>query len=145
MFDHIHEAKLKVEEIFPEHKGKTPIVFEVEPMGAPRMTRRDKWAKRLVVTRYFAVREELKYNANLINFEIADSHAHVIFFLPMPSSWSNKKKSDFLYKPHRLKPDKDNLEKFFNDALAKEDCYIWDGRVSKLWAYQGMIFVYPNA
>jgi Holliday junction resolvase RusA-like endonuclease len=142
MSDHIHKAQLAVEEIFPEHKGKSPIVFEVEPMGAPRMTQRDRWAKRPVVVRYFTARDHIKLLANLIKFEVPESHSHVIFFIPMSQSWSKKKKEDLLYKPHRLRPDKDNLEKFYNDALAKEDCYIWDGRESKLWSEIGMVMVY---
>ena len=42
-------------------------------------------------------------------------------------------------KPHRMKPDKDNLEKGFLDSILKEDSVVWDGRVTKLWGEKGKI------
>ena len=42
---------------------------------------------------------------------------------------------------HQAKPDKDNLEKGFWDALFEEDEAVWDARVSKFWAYEGAILL----
>ncbi|KNE88062.1 hypothetical protein PSTG_18543, partial [Puccinia striiformis f. sp. tritici PST-78] len=58
---------------------------------------------------------------------------HVTFVLPMPDSWSKKKRTEMAGKPHQQKPDKDNLEKALLDAIFEDDCRILDGRVTKVW------------
>lgn len=42
-------------------------------------------------------------------------------------------------KPHQQRPDKDNFEKAFLDAVCEEDSHIWDGRETKLWSEEGAI------
>ena len=66
---------------------------------------------------------------------------HVIFVIPMPKSWSKKKKVQMHGQPNRQIPDKDNLEKALLDALYEQDCGMWDGRVTKVWGYLGEIIV----
>jgi len=39
------------------------------------------------------------------------------FHMPIPKSWSKKKKKEMLHKPHTFKPDISNLIKFYEDAL----------------------------
>ena len=110
------------------------MAFSVLPMGAPRMVRSDKWRKRPVVLRYFDYRAQLQLQAGTW---VPEPHSMwLIFLLPMPESWTNKKKTDMRYAPHQQKPDKDNLEKGFLDAFG-EDQHIWDGRVSKIWVPAG--------
>ena len=72
---------------------------------------------------------------------IPDSGSHITFILPMPESWSKKKKDRMRFKPHQQKPDKDNLEKGLLDAIFEEDCRVWDSRVSKRWGDQGEIWI----
>ncbi len=111
------------------------MIFHINPVGAPRMTRRDKWAKRLCVVRYFAYRNELvKQARGWIPGVVLD----VTFYLPMPKSWSNKKKSKFAGKPHQNKPDIDNLVKGFLDAFG-EDKQVWSICAKKTWDYEGRI------
>lgn len=40
-----------------------------------------------------------------------------IFAMPIPSSWSKKKREEMLCKPHTQKPDMDNLQKLVYDAI----------------------------
>ena len=50
--------------------------------------------------------------------------ANIDFFMPLPSSWSAKKKSSHIGQPHSFKPDLDNLIKFICDCatgIAYED------------------------
>lgn len=61
----------------------------------------------------------------------------------MPKSWTLKKKRKTVGQPHKQKPDKDNLEKALLDAVYDEDCCVWDGRVTKLWGWTGMIIIIP--
>lgn len=113
--------------------------FKVNPVGKPRMSQSDKWnwKNRPCVLRYYQYKAKLQSQAN--GFKVPDSFYHLVFYIPMPKSWSKRKKEEMNGKPHQQKPDKDNLEKAFLDALCSEDSYIWDGRVTKIWAYEGKI------
>ncbi len=64
---------------------------------------------------------------------------HIIFVLPMPASWSEKKKREMIMQAHQTRPDKDNLEKALLDAIFEEDSHVWDGRVTKIWGTEGCI------
>ena len=112
-------------------------VFNITPLGKPRMTRADKWKKRPEVLRYRAFCDEVRLN----NVSLPESGYHVIFVLPMPPSWSKKKRSLMDGKPHQQQPDKDNLEKALLDAIFGEDSHIWDGRVTKIWGETGQMII----
>lgn len=73
------------------------------------------------------------------NIEIPDAGAHITFHLPMPASWSEKKKQKMEGQAHQQVPDSDNLVKALLDALFGNDSHIWDYRVTKLWARAGAI------
>lgn len=111
-------------------------VYEITPVPAPRMTRRDKWLDpaRPCVQRY------RDYASLLQTFDIQIPVPYkVTFYLPMPVSWSKKKKKAMDGQPHTQTPDKDNLEKAFLDGLLKEDSHIWSGWAEKRWGYYGRI------
>jgi Holliday junction resolvase RusA-like endonuclease len=111
--------------------------YDITPMGKPRMTQRDKWKKRPVVERYFAFRDQVR----LQGIQLPEYGYYIVFVLPMPKSWSKKKKAEMDRKPHQQRPDKDNLEKALLDAVFKDDCRVWDGRVTKIWGREGKIIV----
>lgn len=106
----------------------------VTPMGAPRMTRRDKWKRRPCVVEYFAFRDAVRAESARAGLTLPDSGYHVTFYLPPPASWSAKKKAAHEGQPHQSKPDKDNLEKALLDALFEDDSHVWDGRATKRWS-----------
>lgn len=112
-------------------------VYNITPLGKPRMTRADKWKKRPEVLRYRAFCDEVRLN----KVTLPESGYHVIFVLPMPPSWSKKKRALMDGEPHQQKPDKDNLEKALLDALFGEDSHIWDGRVTKIWGETGKMII----
>lgn len=111
--------------------------YYVDPMGKPRMTRSDKWNQRDCVMRYRAFKDAVR----AAGIKIPEDGYHIVFVIPMPASWSIKRRADMVGKPHQTKPDKDNLEKALLDAVFEEDSHIWDGRVSKIWGYGGEIRV----
>lgn len=115
--------------------------YHITPIPKPRMTQSDKWKKRPPVLRYRAFCDEVRLN----RISLPESHYHVIFVIPMPPSWSKKKRSEMDGKPHQTKPDKDNLEKALLDAIFEDDCRIWDGRVTKLWGEAGKIIIQEMA
>lgn len=112
-------------------------IFTITPMGKPRMTRADKWKKRPEVMRYRAFCDEVRLN----NIPFPEAGGHITFILPMPQSWSKKKREQFNGKPHQSKPDFDNLIKALSDAIFADDAHIWDCRVTKLWGEKGQIII----
>lgn len=61
----------------------------------------------------------------------------VLFFLPMPTTWSAKKKKSMHLRPHIIKPDRSNLLKFLEDCgtgiMYHDDCNLYSGDVIKLY------------
>lgn len=111
-------------------------VLHIMPVSKPRMTQSDKWKKRAITTKYWGYKDELR-EASII---LPESY-HLHFILPVSASWSAKKKAAHIGKPHTNKPDKDNLEKGFLDALYKDDSGVWTGQVSKWWGEKGAIII----
>lgn len=111
--------------------------YNITGIGKPRMMRHRRCNATPAAERYWAFKEEVKIN----NVKLPDCGYHLFFILPMPKSWSKKKKEEMNGRPHQQKPDKDNLEKALLDAVFKDDSAIWDGRVTKVWGYEGKIIV----
>lgn len=111
------------------------MIYPVTPQPKPRMTRSDRWKQRPAVLKYRAYKDELR----LRKLSVPDSGAHITFVLPMPRSWSQKKRMAMAGQPHQQKPDVDNLHKGLLDALFTEDCQVWDHRITKVWGEQGAI------
>jgi Holliday junction resolvase RusA-like endonuclease len=95
------------------------------------MTRRDIWARRACVLRYYRYKDALL--AQLGDFELGDSFK-VVFVIAT-------KKRSLWGKPHQLRPDIDNLTKSFLDSLMKEDKTIYRVDASKEWGESGRVIV----
>lgn len=104
--------------------------YAITPVSAPRMTRSDKWKNRPSVVRYRAFCDAARYQRITIT-----NGDHVLFLLPMPHSWSVKKKAAHAGAPHTQRPDIDNLAKALLDALFDEDSHIHDIRLTKIWGH----------
>ena len=115
----------------------TMQIVDVTPVTKPRQTKRDKWKQRPCVMRYRAYADHLR--AKML--DIPECGYHLIFIMPMPKSWSKKKRDAMRGKQHQQTPDKDNLEKAVLDALYGDDSCVWDGRVSKFWGDKGRVIV----
>lgn len=111
--------------------------YPITPVPKPRMTRSDKWNKRDCVLRYRAFADECR----LRGIRVPEQGAHITFVLPMPQSWSKKKRAEMAGKPHQQRPDVDNLHKSLLDALYDDDCTVWDCRISKRWGESGKIII----
>lgn len=111
------------------------IFFDVEPIGKPRMTQRDKWMKRPAVMRYRAFCDELrlKFKEKIKNQNFTE--ISIVFYIKPPKSWSRKKVEQNLGKPHKQKPDIDNMLKAVLDALLVDgDEMVWKVCAFKLWS-----------
>jgi len=113
--------------------------FDCNPVGKPRMTQRDKWADRPIVSRYYAYKDTLALQRR--GWVMQRSGLHIYFCMPMPPSWSKRKTEKMAYSPHMQTPDIDNLVKAFFDALTLEDKDIWNLQATKLWSKLGRIFI----
>ena len=112
--------------------------YDITPLPKPRMTQADSWKQRPCVQRYWAFKDEVQVRGVRVPF----GGAHVTFVLPMPKSWSKGKKRIMDGKPHRAKPDIDNLLKGLLDAVyPDDDSAVWDIRATKRWGEQGMILL----
>ena len=87
-----------------ETKTRTIVCF-TNPIGKPRMTRRDKWAQRPCVLRYRAFADELRLAAGKLPDDVYG--VAVTAYLPIPKSWSKQKRLAHLGIDHRTWPDID--------------------------------------
>lgn len=110
--------------------------LDIVPIPKPRMTQRDRWAKRPAVVTYYAYCDKLR---ELLPEYRVPEELELEFGIPMPASWSAKKRGQLAGKPHTQRPDIDNLCKAYMDALCENDSYIHTLRASKVWSEQGYI------
>ena len=71
-----------------------------------------------------------------------DEYVDAVYFIPMPNSWSEKKKERMNGLPCKVQPDTDNITKAIKDALRKQDSDVWFEKAEKRWAYKGSIIIY---
>jgi len=119
---------------------KTIKRYPIKPVPKPRMTQRDKWAKRPVVVRYFAFKDQVR----ALKVELPKRKSHVVFIIEMPRTWTKRKKLKMVGSPHEQKPDLDNMIKALGDAVYDDDSAISDIRASKFWGIKGEIIIYSE-
>lgn len=113
---------------------RSPIICAGPIMGKPRMTQRDKWAKRPTVMRYYEFKSRLKsYFSGHMQDLVGARELSWVAYIGMPYSWSLKKKKEMAGKPHLSKPDRDNIDKAILDSLFEDDSRIWRGSMEKRW------------
>jgi Holliday junction resolvase RusA-like endonuclease len=110
------------------------------------MVRSDKWKKRTITDSYWAFKSELKLKANIAGLKTLPQEIQSIcFIVPMPNSWSEKKKKAFEGMPHTQRPDLDNFLKGVQDCLCSEDSHIWRiCYLSKVWGRYGQLIIEIN-
>jgi Holliday junction resolvase RusA-like endonuclease len=115
------------------------MIVYLTPVAKPRMTRSDKWKKRPVTDRYWKFKNEWKKQ---VPSALDLNYKQIEFVMPMPKSWSKKKRAEMDGKPHTQKPDLDNLLKGIGDAHYQDDSVIHclDG-IKKTWGVAGFIVI----
>ena len=121
----------------PDAGAIPPVqILDVTPVPAPRQSRRDAWAPRPCVLRYRAMRDHLR----MLRAQVPE-RVVMIFYLPMPPSWSTAKRIAHAGTPHRQKPDADNLLKATIDAVVADDAAHYDERSIKVWSWAPRIVI----
>lgn len=109
------------------------------PMGKPRQTRKDRWNPQPAVMRYRSWADLARlYAGKLPAPETILRLDWTAFFVP-PRSWKKADREAALGTLHRVKPDRDNIDKAVLDALFTRDQAIADGRLTKLWATEARL------
>tara|TARA_R100001443_G_C3252267_1_gene153554 strand:- start:46 stop:348 length:303 start_codon:yes stop_codon:yes gene_type:complete len=88
--------------------------------------------------KYRKFADELRAFCKKHNF-VPGEELEMEFHIPMPKSWSKKKKAEMEGKPNRSRPDSDNLAKAVLDALLPEDSTVWSLNIIKRWSREGYI------
>jgi Holliday junction resolvase RusA-like endonuclease len=114
------------------------MIYPIKPMAKPRMTRSDKWKQRACVVRYRAFKDECKRQGLVVHDSV-----DVTYVVPMPASWSAKKRAQMSGRPHQQKPDLDNFDKALLDAVFIDDSHVWQLHSRKVWGEQGSIMISP--
>ncbi len=112
------------------------MIYAVAPVAKPRMTQRDKWKKRACVLRYRAFCDKVRALRVAL-----PQPCRVVFYLPMPRSWSETRKVKSDGEPHAVRPDLDNLCKALFDAVCRNDAHLWNVQAEKRWGLKPRIEV----
>ena len=100
----------------------------------PRERLRPPGLKRLLrLEKYNQYKIDLSAEAKIKNFVMPPVGASVTFFIPVPPSWSKKKKKLHHGRFHQSTPDLNNLTKAFEDGLLAEDKQLAHYELSKRW------------
>ena len=117
------------------------ITLNIVPVAKPRMTQSDKWKKRPATEKYWKYKDDLKMLCFLCRWQPKED-LDIKFVIPMPTSWSEKKRVEMDGKPHTQRPDLDNLIKAFKDALLIEDSHVHTyHNMKKNWGRNGAIIL----
>jgi Holliday junction resolvase RusA-like endonuclease len=119
------------------------LVIEIEPMGAPRVTRNSRWGNKKVegaIERYDVLKAKIKGDCALLGYKLSGKLT-VRFELTMPKSWSKKDRDLHRGRPHQSKPDLDNMIKAVMDAFGADDSHVHTITASKIWAEKGRIVI----
>lgn len=116
-------------------KRTTVIIVHGNPVGKPRMTRRDKWKQRPCVLRYREWADRLRASAGLKGKVLLRHPMRLSFtaYFEMPKSWSKRKRAEHEGQPHLQKADSDNVLKAILDALFENDQFVYGGAFEKFW------------
>jgi Holliday junction resolvase RusA-like endonuclease len=87
----------------------------LRPAGLKRLLR---------IERYNNYKLEIAAEAKKKQFKMPAIGAGITFFIPVPKSWSNKKKKQYHGSFNQSTPDLDNYLKALIDSLVSEDKYI---------------------
>ncbi|MGG3572843.1 RusA family crossover junction endodeoxyribonuclease [Bacillus gobiensis] len=114
------------------------FTIPIVPMGAVRMTHKGKFKDKNAqkyLTYKSAIQWQLKQQLKGHQLIIGPVHVDIWFNMPIPASWSCKKKAAAVGTRHCKKPDIDNLTKGLFDSLNQ---LIWadDNQVASMTVYK---------
>lgn len=124
-----------------DRMGPLSVIIDIDPIGAPRQTRRDAWKPSPAVQRYRAWKDKFRPACADAGWKLGPVF-RAEFELAMPASWSKKKRAAMNGQPHQQKFDVDNIAKACLDAFGEDDAFVHTLQVTKRWAEKGRIILY---
>lgn len=110
-------------------------VISIVPIGAPRINYKGRFNAKAKA--YYAWKDELRLGYGRRKFP---NSVQLIFYMPMPKSWSLKKREAMAGRPHDQKPDIDNMIKSVLDTLMEgEDKTVFRVYAEKYWSVKPYI------
>ena len=144
------DTLISIDEAIRQRSCKSPkahpnshnwIYIQTDPVTAPRQSQSSRWKPTPHIQRYRCYRDELRIRCNAAKFTLSDQ-IEMIFYLPMPKSWSKRRKLQMDNQPAKSNSkDIDNLAKAVMDALLPQDRHVWRIVASKFWAYSGGVHI----
>lgn len=116
------------------------LFIPIVPMGAVRTTQRQKWVDKRA-QRYFTYKQQIALLAKQYIHTPSDKPilVDIAFYMPIPDSWSKKKKERFNGAVHTSKADIDNLIKGCFDAINKiawqDDRQVYEVHSRKMYSF----------
>lgn len=118
--------------------------YKIDPFPAVR-SNKNSWSDR--TKDYHAKMNHLRLliwdDKQQIIDSLIDGYYILTFIIPMPKSWSKKKKEKMNGTHHQQTPDTDNLYKAFTDTVFykrnENDSHIWDITGRKFWGEEWLI------
>lgn len=118
------------------------LTFEYvgEIAAKPRMTNRDRWLDppRPSVAKWRRFKDAFRIAAIERGYKPALHEIRTLaatVFLPIPKSYSKKKKSELAGSPHLKRPDASNILKGLEDALTDDDSGIYFEAIGKYYVH----------
>ena len=124
------------------------LPFEPYPSPRPRFRSIGRFTQTYMPSEYIKHKEQVALHVKSrlpANFQLLETALRLIvtFYMPIPKSLSNKRKTAINGKPHIKKPDTDNLIKTYKDALESilyvNDSIICEEHIKKLYSDQPRI------
>ena len=92
--------------------GDAPVIrphadsvrYDITPVTKPRQTKQDKWKKRPCVEKYREYADKVRD----LGITLDQAGDRIIFVLPMPKSWSQKKRNEMRKKLYDAQDEVDN-------------------------------------
>ena len=111
-------------------------VYQLDPVAKPRprVTSRGTY----IPGKY----AKFKKDCRTLGMRVPES-ADIRFEVPMPKSWSQRKRFLMAGQPHQQRPDLDNYVKAVLDAVLDDDSKVWQVWARKVWGMKGQIVITP--
>jgi Holliday junction resolvase RusA-like endonuclease len=116
------------------------LFIPIIPMGAVRTTQKQKFVDERA-KRYLSYKQQIAWLIKQHIHRPSDNPilVDVTFYMPIPSSWSGKKKERYNGQIHKSKPDIDNLIKGLFDSLNKiawkDDNLVYEVHSKKVYSF----------
>lgn len=118
-----------------DYQKQILIVVDGTPISKPRMTQRDRWAKRPCVLRYRDWCDKVRSIAGTLPDASLVAEVNWTAYFEPPASWAKSRRLAAYDTPHRAKPDLDNVAKGIMDCLWPEsDSGIHTMTAAKRWS-----------